>query len=146
MDISSELSNLLNAIIRVMIIPILPALTTFIILLIKKRTVEIENQLRNNELAKYLKMAENAVITAVTAVNQIYVSNLKKENGKLSSHEQKAAFEMARERTLKILGDPALKILREFYKDFDIWLENQIEFYVNQLKTNPDSVRKVDVI
>jgi hypothetical protein len=137
------LENFLSTIINIIIIPLLPAVAAFLIALIRKKTQEIEAQTKNKELAKYINIAENAVITAVTSVSQTYVDSLKKSNGKLSVYEQKVAFEMAREKTIGIIGDAALEALTELYKDFDAWLDNQIEYSVSQLKTHPANTRTI---
>jgi LPS O-antigen subunit length determinant protein (WzzB/FepE family) len=141
MENQELLNNFLNSIINIIIIPLLPAVAAFLIAFIRKKTKEIEAQIKNKELAKYINIAENAVITAVTAVNQTYVDNLKKSNGELSACEQKVAFEMARKKAIAIIGDAALDALTELYKDFDTWLDNQIEYSVSQLKAHPANTR-----
>jgi len=141
MENQELLNNFLRTIIEIIIIPLLPAVAAFLIALIRKKTQEIETQIKNKELAKYMNIAENAVITAVTAVSQTYVDNLKKTNGKLSACEQKVAFEMAKQKAISIIGDAALEALRELYKDFDAWLGNQIEYAVSQLKAHPANTR-----
>jgi hypothetical protein len=103
-----QFPELINSIINIILIPILPLLTAYLVALIKRKTTEIESQMKNKELAKYLDIAENAVITAVTAVNQVYVDALKKSKGSLTFYEQRVAFEMAREKVQKILGDSTI--------------------------------------
>lgn len=133
--------EVINTIINVLLIPILPVLATYVITFLKKKTAEIESGINCAELAKYLNIAENAVITSVTAVNQVYVDALKKSNGSLSPYEQRLAFEMAREKVLNILGDTTITSLKEAFNDFEVWLENKIEYYVNQSKNNPEALK-----
>lgn len=135
METCTQLQQLLNTILNVLVIPLLPIVTAFLIALIKRKTAELESNIHQAEISKYLNMAENAVITAVTAVNQVYVDTLKKKNGSLTADEQKAAFEMSREKVLKILGDSAVNALQSIYQDFNIWLESRIEYQVNRAKT-----------
>lgn len=146
MDNTTLFSELLNTVIRVLVIPIIPVVAAYLIALIKKETARIEHQIENKELAKYENTADNAVITAVTAVNQTYVDNIKQKNGSLSSYEQKVAFEMAREKALRIIGELGGEVLKKLHSDFDAWLENQIEYYVNKSKNDPSSIRIKKVI
>jgi hypothetical protein len=139
---SETLNDILDSIVRIVVIPLLPVITAFIIAFIKKKTAELQKNLDNRDLDKYLSIAEDAVITAVTTVNQIYTDDLKKKNGSLSPYEQKVAFEMAREKTLKILGNAALNMLSLIYEDIDSWLENKIEYYVNALKSTPPGIEQ----
>lgn len=134
MNITEQLNNLLSTVINIMIIPILPVLTAFIIAYIKRKTSELEAGMKSAELTRYTRLAEDAVVTAVTAVNQVFVDSIKQRNSTLTPYEQKAAFGMAKERSLKIIGDNGVKILKSLYKDFDTWLENRIEYYVNICK------------
>ncbi|MCX8130414.1 MAG: hypothetical protein N3I35_09975 [Clostridia bacterium] len=138
MSDSSKLNELLVSIINIIIIPLLPVISAYLIALVKSKIAEIGERTNGKELSMYADIAENAVITAVTAVNQVYVDELKRKNGKLTAYEQKVAFEMAKEKVLNILGDTTLKVLGTLYKDFDAWLDSRIEYYVNQSKAKAD--------
>lgn len=141
MESTLQASELVNLLINVILIPILPVLTAYVSAYIRKKTQEIENSIQNKEFSKYLNLAENAVITSVTAVNQVYVDALKKSNGSLSPYEQKVAFEMAREKVLKIIGTSTLEAIKVLFNDFESWLEERIEFYVSLSKKNPELLK-----
>lgn len=90
---------------------------------------------KNETLKQYIEHAENAVITAVASVSQTYVENLKKSDI-FDEAAHKKAFEMAKQTALSIIGDDAKSAVNAIYKDFNKWLENSIEFYVNSKKTH----------
>ena len=127
-----DLNQLLITIVNVMIIPILPVLTAFIIAYLRKKTSELENGIKNTELVKSLDMAENAIISSVAAVSQIYADSLIKNKGYLSHDEQKAAISMVKEKVTKIIDDTAKKALGEVYKNVDAWIDNRIEYHISQ--------------
>jgi hypothetical protein len=104
---------------------------------IKAKTDELSQSSGNYELKKYADLFEEAIVTSVTAVNQIYVDGIKKKNGFLTKDEQAKAFEMAKEKTINIIGDTGVKALGTLYEDFYAWLETRIEYYVSRTKLSP---------
>ncbi len=129
-----DLNQLLLTIVNVMLIPILPVLTAFIIAFLKKKIAELESNIKKLEITKQLELTENAISTSIAAVNTNYVDSLKKNKGTLSPEEQRAAFTMAKEKVDKILGQDGRQKLSEFYRDVDTWMDSRIEFYVRQAK------------
>lgn len=146
MGITEQLNKLLPIIINIMIIPILPVVTAFIIAYIKKKTQELETGMKNTEMNRYIHLAEDAVATAVTSVNQIFVDGIKQRNSSMTPYEQKAAFGMAKEKALRIIGDKGIGVLKNLYRDFDAWLENRIEYYVSLSKKNSTPVGKQETV
>lgn len=141
MNESLNINELIVSIINIIIIPLLPVASAYIIAFIRKKTAELEANINNKEMSNYIHIAETAIITSVTSVNQIFVEDLKKKNGKLSAYEQRVAFEMAKDRVLNILGEATIKVIQQVYKDFDTWIDNRIEYYVNQSKVNPEVLK-----
>lgn len=129
-----DLNQLLLTIVNVMLIPILPVLTAYIIAFLKKKIAELESNIKKLELTKQLELTENAISTSIAAVNTNYVDSLKKNKGALSLEEQRAAFTMAKEKIDKILGQDGRQKLSEFYRDVDTWMDSRIEFHVRQAK------------
>lgn len=136
MDNPLDLNQILSTIINIIILPVLPVLTSFIIAFLRKKISELKGNMENMELLKHMDMAENAIISSVAAVNQLYVDNLKRSNGNLSSEEKNLAFTMARERVLRILGEKGKQTLGKVYKDIDYWIDSRIEYHVSQSKFN----------
>lgn len=134
-------NNVLSTIQQGILIPLIPVLAGFIIAFFKKKMAEIEHNIKNSTATKYGNMAEDAVCTAVTAVTQTYVDELKSK-GTFDQAAKEEAFALSKQKALSILGTTALKTLSEAYTDFDAWLESKIEFYVNVGKAN---IRTVSV-
>lgn len=131
---TTQLNEILVTIINVLIIPLLPIITSFLIALLRRKISEIESQIKSQELVKYINLAENAAATAVMAVTQTYVDSLKKANGSLTIEQQKKALQMAKDKALVIIGDAGINALQVMSKDLDAWLENKIECYVGMFK------------
>lgn len=71
---------------------------------------------------------------AVTYTAQTFTDALKAE-GKFTKEKQLEAFNKAKEKTLEILGDTAVKALGEIYGDFDTWVDTKIEQVCREIKT-----------
>lgn len=111
-------------------VPILCALIsvggTYLVTLLRKKTKQLQQQIDNETAAKYVELACDAVTQAVAYTAQTYVDALKKE-GAFTKEKQLEAFELAKNKTLQILGDTAVEALYEILNDFDTWMETKIE-------------------
>lgn len=128
-----------NAIMTAVILPLLTIATGYLVAFIKKKTVELEEKINNQKISKYLGIAEDAVCTAVTAVSQTYVDALK-NNSQFDQAAQQAAFKMAKDKALSIMGTAAQQALKDAYTDFDAWIDSKIEYYVNVSKSSMTGV------
>jgi len=86
--------------------------------------------------AKYMDMACDAVAQAVTHTAQTFVDALKSD-GAFTKEKQEEAFEKAKSKALKILGDTVVAALNEIYGDFDLWLDTKIEQVCREIKVPP---------
>ncbi|NSW90195.1 MAG: hypothetical protein HPY74_05870 [Firmicutes bacterium] len=129
------MSEYANAIITVVVLPLLTVATGYLVALIRKKIAELEEKINSQKVDKYLNIAEDAVCTAVTAVSQTYVEVLK-NNSQFDKAAQQEAFNMAKNKALAIMGTAAQQALRAAYTDLDAWLDNKIEYYVNINKTS----------
>jgi hypothetical protein len=119
-------TDVTSIIINTLLIPLLPTVSAFIIALIKSKMTEVKQN-------KYLGVAEDAVCTAVTAVTQTYVDEMKKAQS-FDKDAMKSAFNLAKSKALAIMGTKAQDIIKYVYGDLDTWLENKIEYYVKTSK------------
>lgn len=115
-------------------VPILCILITaggaYLVALLKRETIKLEEQVNNETVSKYIDMANDAVASAVLFVSQTYVETLKKAGG-FTKEKQIEAFNMAKERVLEILSETTISALNEVYGDLDKWLQAKIEEVVN---------------
>lgn len=111
-------------------VPILCLMITaggaYMVALLRRETAQIEKEIDNDTVSKYMDMAVDAVAQAVAFTAQTFVDSLKAE-GKFTKEKQIEAFQKAKDKTLEILGDTVVKALNEVYGDFDVWIETKIE-------------------
>jgi hypothetical protein len=125
--------ELLNTILTAVVVPILIALTGFIVAFINKKIEELKVKVQAQELAKYIDIAEDAIVASVSLVSQTVVDYLK-ANGGWNEEAAKEAFATARGRAIVIMGSSAIKALSLAYGDFDAWLDAKIEEAVREGK------------
>lgn len=89
---------------------------------------------KNNEtVTKYVRLAEDAVCTAVTSVKQTYVDNIKGTSG-WNEDAQKCAFALAKRTALKTISKESINIINIAMGDFEEWLDNNIQQAVQNSK------------
>lgn len=118
-------------------VPILCLLITagggYLVALLRRETAQIQQQIDNNTASKYMDMACEAVAQAVTYTAQTFVDTLKAD-GAFTQEMQLAAFNIAKDKALEILGDTVVEALGEIYGDFDVWLDTKIEQVCCEIK------------
>ena len=121
-------------------VPILCLLITaggaYLVALLRKKTAQVQQELDSDTAAKYMDMACDAVAQAVTHTAQTFVDALKSD-GAFTKEKQEEAFEKAKSKALKILGDTVVAALNEIYGDFDLWLDTKIEQVCREIKVPP---------
>lgn len=129
-------TDTMNVVITSIIIPVLVALVALFVQYTSAKAAGLKAQLHNEEVSKYVDIAEDAVVTAVGAVSQVLVDTLKSmsENGQLTEAQKAEAFAEARNRALAIMGIAGKEAVKELYGSFDDWINNKIDYYVGQLK------------
>lgn len=119
-------------------LPILCLLITagggYLVALLRRQTQQIEKDLNNDTISKYIELATDAVEQAVTYTAQTFVDALKAE-GAFTKEKQLEAFQKAKDKVLEILGDTTVTALGEIYGDFEAWLDTKIEQVCREIKT-----------
>lgn len=133
------MNETVNTILTTVVIPLAGVLTTYIVSLLRKKSKEVSDNINNVKVTKYVNIAEDAICTAVTAVSQTYVDELKKK-GTFDQAAKDEAFVLAKQKALSIMGEGAQLTLKELYTDFNTWLDSKIEYYVNAGKTVKSTV------
>lgn len=135
-----DYQQVLDLIIKFILVPIIPLLGIYITLFIQKQIGKIKLQADNIELQTeiiqmdfYLDIAEKLIITSVSAIQQIFVDELKK--GDIFTEEkQKQAFNLAKQRILMLLKDEGIKALNAVYGDYINYIETRIENLIKEKK------------
>lgn len=137
--------EILNYIIYTMLTGILPLLTAYFVLLIRKKINETQSNIDKSKLEqlgidadvlnKYWNLVENAVYIAVMETNQVYVDDLKK-NGKFDLASQKEAMQKSIIRAKEIMSDETKKIIETAFGDIDKYLTASIEALIKTQKNS----------
>ena len=125
--------EILTLLLEIVIIPLLGALTVYLVTLLKAKTKEITDKIENDKADKYIYMLSDTITKCVIATNQTYVNNLKKENA-FTKEAQLKALEMTADAVLAILSDEAKSYLPTIVGDLNTYILTQIESEVNRLK------------
>ena len=133
--------NLINQLFQVCLIPMLGALTTFIVIWIKAKSAELQKKTNNDILNKYVQMATDTITNCVIATNQTYVNSLK-EQGKFDEAAQKEAFQRTYQAVLLILSDEAKEYLNNAFGDLNKYLQEKIESTVNNYRTPSNDLKQ----
>lgn len=120
-------------ILEVCLIPLLGALTGFLIKWINAKAAEVKAKTNNDLANKYIQMAADTVTMCVVATNQTYVESLKKQ-GSFDIPAQKIAFEQTYQAVLKLLPNEAMKYINELFGDSQAFLTELIEKTVQENK------------
>ena len=70
-------NEVLNTILTMVVVPILLALTTYILKWLKKKTDEIAKRIKANEIQQAVYDAEKVVETAVSEITETFVKEIK---------------------------------------------------------------------
>ena len=117
---------LLKEIFEVCLIPLLGVLTSFLIVLIKKKAEEIAQRTQSDLAKKDIQLLGDTVAQCVAATNQTYVENLKAEQ-LFDAEAQREAFQQTFNAVMAILSDEAKVYLTELLGDLDEYVTAKIE-------------------
>lgn len=119
----------LGEIFQICIIPLLGALTAFIIVLVKNKTKQIQNATDNEFLKSCMEILEKTVVNALIATNQTYVDALKSENA-FDAEAQKVAFQKTYDAVIASLTEDTKKGLMTMTNDLTTYITEMIEAQV----------------
>ena len=127
---SNEVMNLIETLV---LAPLIIAISSFLIALIRQQTSKIEGKIKDEKTKRMLEIAETVVSQAVATVSQTYVDGLKKD-GIFDTDAQKEAFEMSKDKIYKLLTTDTLQAVQNNYGDVDEWIVTKIEETINKSK------------
>lgn len=127
-------AELLNTIMTAVVLPLLIALSGYLVAYLRKKAAEATANIENQTIRFYIEEATDAVLQAVTYTAQTYVDSLKKQ-GKFDEEAQKIAFNTAKNIALQLLTTEAKQMIEDLYGDLMLWLETKIEQTVKEQKT-----------
>ena len=122
-------AELLPQLFELVLFPLLGGLTTYLIILIRKKGQEISSKMEDSKKKEYVNMLANTIADCVSATSQTYVDSLKAQ-GKFDGEAQKVAFEMSYTVVFDILTDDAKEYLGKIYGDLSAYVTQKIEAQV----------------
>lgn len=130
-----EWMEILAQLFEIVLIPLLGAVATFLIVLIRRKGQEIANKTNNEIEKKYVNMLTETIADCVSATTQTYVDSLKAQ-GKFDAEAQKIAFQMSYTAVFNVLTEDAKDYLGELYGDLGAYVTQKIEAQVQADKKN----------
>ena len=112
---------------------ILPILTVYIVTLLKAKIKESTTDLENEQLQNYIQAATDIIGSVVIEVNQTFTDSLKKA-GKFTAESATEAKQMAIDKCNQLISEKSKDAITVVYKDFETYLNNQIEAMVRENK------------
>ena len=128
-----ELNELLIQITRMVIIPLLIALSAYAVKWINARAEEIKANTKNEYTQKYIEMLNDTITSTVIAINQTYVDALKEKNA-FDKDAQEEAFNRVYSMVQETLTEEANKYLNEAIEDLNTYITIKIEEAVKENK------------
>lgn len=98
----------------------------------------LNSKIKDKKLARWSTAVTKIIMGAVQSVFQTYVEALKKE-GKFTEAEQRIANEKALFIIKSQLTDELIKYIKENFGDMEVFLKEQIEAMIYQLKIQSKS-------
>lgn len=127
------LQQIMNALVPVICL-LITAGGAYLVALVKRQTSQLQQQIDDETLNKYMDMAADAVVQAVTYTAQTFTDTLKAQ-GAFTKEKQLEAFQRSKDKALEILGSTVVEALNAIYGDFDAWLDTKIEQVCREIKT-----------
>lgn len=119
--------------ITIILFTIAGGVSTIIGIYFKKLADHISAKTKNEKYSTIINNINDIVQAAVMATQQTFVDNLKKD-GKFNPEAQKEAFNKTFNEVKAQITPELENAVNEIVKDFDKWLETQIEATIKKIK------------
>ena len=129
-----EYKDLVSTIIQVVLIPLLIALTGFLVKWINAKANEAKDKIKDDKYYLYIDILQELVTKTVIMVNQTYVDELKKENA-FTKEAQIEAFNRVYETVIASLSEDVYVYLEQIIGNLDDYLTVLIESSVKAQKS-----------
>lgn len=134
--IPEQYQPLLNALITLVLIPVLPTIAAFIVMWFKAKTDQMRQSIKDQNFYKYFDILDKTVYDVVNGLQQEIVTEWKEasKDGTLTTEEKAEIRDRATKKIVSILGDNGLKILEASYGDIYKAIDSKIHKEVLDLK------------
>lgn len=121
-----NIQETLSTILKMVLVPILPLLTTYIIYWLKIKVDELKEKINNEKFNKYLDILHELITSNVMMVNQTFVDALKKDEI-FTKENQIEAFNLVKTNVLNSLTRVGYDVLANVIEDLDTYINTEIE-------------------
>lgn len=129
-----EYKDLVSTIVQTVLIPLLIALTGFLVKWINAKANEAKDKIKDDKYYLYIDILQELVTKTVIMVNQTYVDELKKENA-FTKEAQIEAFKRVYETVIASLSEDVYVYLEQIIGNLDEYLTVLIESSVKAQKS-----------
>lgn len=119
-------NEVINNIETCVIIPMMIAVSSYIIAFLHKQTARLQEQIKNEKAKKLIDIADSIVNQSVVSVTQTYVDGLKAE-GAFDKTAQEIAFNKSKEKICCLLTTEVANAVKDNYGSFEDWINTKIE-------------------
>ena len=125
-------NEVLNVVLKAILIPLLPLLGLWINTWINTRIEGLKAKNEREYFNYHLDKVDELIETCVTEVEGIYVDLLEKEN-LFDKEAQLKALNMAKDKVLAQLTIQAKEVLEKTYVDYELFIQSKIEEIVEKM-------------
>ena len=125
-----EWMEMLDVVLKAILIPLLPLLGLWAKTWINEQVISIKDKNEREYFNYHLDKANELIITSVKDIKGVYVDLLKKEDA-FTKERQVEAFNLAKEKVMAQLTLDAKEVLEKTYVDYQKFIESKIEELVD---------------
>jgi len=130
-----NLGELLTRLLMAVITACIPILTGYAVSYVRQKAAVAAEKAESEMVREYINRITDAVLRAVTFVNQTYVDSLK-ASGEFTKEAQAEALGKALDAAITILGPEVMEWLEQAHEDVGAYLGILIEAAVKDKKTS----------
>lgn len=126
--------TILQELLYVLLIVLVPFISKYLIVFLEASKNKVAEQVKNDKVEATVLKVLGIVENAVESTNQTFVSELKKNGGRLTEKTKKEAYEKTYDTVKAMLTNDVIDLIVEEYGDLDVYLDTLIEKVVANKK------------
>ena len=126
--------TILQELLYVLLIVLVPFISKYLFEFLEASKKKVAEQVKNDKVEATVLKVLGIVENAVESTNQTFVSELKKNGGRLTEKTKKEAYEKTYDTVKAMLTNDVIDLIVEEYGDLDVYLDTLIEKVVANKK------------
>lgn len=132
--LGTSVQTILQELVYVLLIALVPFVSKYFIAFLQSAKAKVAQQIENDKIESVMLKVLGIVENAVESTNQTFVSELKKNGGRLTEKTKKEAYEKTYDTVKALLTNDVIDLIVEEYGDLDVYLDTLIEKVVANKK------------